>query len=219
LLIFQKHNPLTFDEHELGDYIETALRWFGEAHRRDASCTYPFLMWNCLEKAGASRVHGHAQLLLAKGVPYECPSRMFHAAETYRERCGRDYFGDLCKVHETLGLGVSEGSVCSFASLVPVKDKEIVVVSTDALKGNLTAVRAVYRALRCMIDKLGVTSFNCAVWFPPFGEESGRPTIVRVVDRGNIFKRPADMAAMELYGSSVIAADPYRVADALRGEG
>jgi len=39
---------------------------------------------------------------------------------------------------------------------------------------------------------------------------------VRIVDRGSIFKPTADMGGMELYGSSVIATDPYTVIKALR---
>ena len=55
---------------------------------------------------------------------------------------------------------------------------------------------------------------------PPVAEVeedwSGFPTVVRIVDRGDPANRTSDMGAMELYAASVVASDPFRVAEALR---
>ena len=63
-------------------------------------------------------------------------------------------------------------------------------------------------------------SFNLALYLPPFGnvEEdwSGFPVLVRIVDRGDVNNKTSDMGAMELYASSVIASDPFRVIKALQ---
>jgi hypothetical protein len=40
--------------------------------------------------------------------------------------------------------------------------------------------------------------------------------VVRIVDRGDPNNKTADIGAMELYAASVIASDPFRVAEALR---
>jgi hypothetical protein len=58
------------------------------------------------------------------------------------------------------------------------------------------------------------------VYLPPLapdGEDWRRfPPIARIVDRGDASNKTSDMGAMELYAASVIATDPYQVADALR---
>ena len=69
-------------------------------------------------------------------------------------------------------------------------------------------------------DRLGVRSFNLALWRPPLGPQTAGweefPTMVRLVDRGDPFIRPSDIGAMELYGTPIVGSDPYDVIAALR---
>jgi hypothetical protein len=66
-----------------------------------------------------------------------------------------------------------------------------------------------------------VRSFNLALWRRPLvGGDAvtawdGFPPIVRIVDRGDPFSRPSDIGAMELYGTPIVASDPYDVIAAL----
>jgi hypothetical protein len=80
--------------------------------------------------------------------------------------------------------------------------------------------QALYDALACFRDRLGVSSFNVAVYMPPIApvEEdwSDFPVIVRIVDRGDPVSRTCDMGAMELYAANVIGTDPFFVASQLR---
>ena len=80
--------------------------------------------------------------------------------------------------------------------------------------------RAVYLALDTLVHRLGTRAFSPALyWRPLDGVEedwSGFPTIARIVDRGDPFSRMADIGAMELYAASVVSADPFAVAGALR---
>ena len=66
----------------------------------------------------------------------------------------------------------------------------------------------------------GVVSYNMALYLPPLspdGEDWRRfPPLARLVDRGDPANKTSDIGAMELYASSVIAADPFRLAEALR---
>ena len=70
------------------------------------------------------------------------------------------------------------------------------------------------------LQTLGVRAFNVAFYMPPLtpSEEgwSGFPTVVHMVDRGSSANRTSDIGAMELYAASVVASDPFRVADLLR---
>jgi hypothetical protein len=109
------------------------------------------------------------------------------------------------------------GGVRILAYLAPLKDKEILLFSEtldDALK------KSVYKVLDCYVRKMGVTSFNVAICPPPLGptkeDWGGFPVLVRILDRGDLMSRTVDMAAMELYASSVVFSDPFQVMKALR---
>ena len=66
LVIFKKHNPLEFNLEEFSDYIDTSFKWFEMVFNRDKNFQFPFFVWNCLPRAGASLIHGHAQILITK---------------------------------------------------------------------------------------------------------------------------------------------------------
>jgi hypothetical protein len=74
-----------------------------------------------------------------------------------------------------------------------------------------------------MLGDMGVQAFNVAVFGPPLGDIderwAGFPLVARLVDRGDPTSDASDIAAMELFGSSVIASDPFEVAWALTEKG
>lgn len=218
VVIFNEHNPLSFTSEAIADYIDTAMAWLRKAHETDAQATYPFWLWNCLWRAGASIVHGHAQMILGKTMHYARVEGLRRAALAYRDATGHNYFHDLYEAHESVGLALEAEGTRILTYLAPIKDKEVILLSEnldDGLKGSI------YRVLDCYVRELGVSSFNVAICMPPLGpvEEdwSGFPVVVRIVDRGDPFDRTVDMAAMELYASSVLFSDPFDVMEVLRG--
>ena len=131
---------------------------------------------------------------------------------------GSDYFEDLARVHASLGLDIPLEDVRAFASLCPIKEKELVVVGKDP--GDASLSHAVGALLQGYVEALGVRAFNVAFYLPPFAptqeDWTDFPTVVYIVDRGDPSNRTSDMGAMELYAASVVASDPFRVAKALR---
>jgi hypothetical protein len=218
LLVFDEHNPLVFSGEHVRDYIDTALAWARRAHCLDKDAVYFFLLWNCLWKSGASVLHGHAQMTLSRGIHYGKVEHLRRAALLYRVGHGVNYFDDLYAVHKALGLAIDYRNVHILAYLTPIKEKEVILLAPrldDDMKW------AIYRVLRSLIDKLGVRSFNLALHMGPIDgvpeDWKGFPAQVRIVDRGDPHNRTCDFGAMELYGNSVIASDPFRVAKALAG--
>ena len=126
---------------------------------------------------------------------------------------------DVWRLHAALGLGHERHGCRIFCSLTPIKEKETYIVGR-ALDGNFA--RAVYDVLRRYVDDLGVVSFNLVLYLPPLGptteDWSDVPVLARLVDRGDATSRTSDFGSMELYASSVIASDPFRVAETLRQE-
>ncbi len=225
LIIFNKHNPLDFNEKEVQDYFRTALKWFDKAHKSNKKAVYPFILWNCLWRAAASIIHGHMQVVLGEGLHYGEAENDNKARREYYNRYKRDYFSDYYKAHQLVGLGLEHKGVKVFASLVPRKDKEITIISK---KLDEKCVKAIYLVMDCFKKDLGVMSFNLSVVLPPLapaprqpqsGEESAKasdwkdfPVIIRVIDRGSLSNKTTDVGGMEIYDmANVIPSDPYKV--------
>lgn len=214
MVVFENPNPLSFDRDCVHDYMDTAWEWAQRAHRFDPEAKYYFFMWNCLRRAGASLLHGHAQMTLSRKSHFAKVEGLRQSALRYKERYGTCYFDDLFRVHDMLGLALeNKDGIRTMVYLTPVKEKEIMVMAQeygDALKD------AVYEMLAALRDAMNVTSFNLAVVTPPLAKSKesweGFPVIARAVDRGQPRSASCDIGTMELYAASVISSDPFQIA-------
>ena len=216
VVVFAQHNPLEFTREAIVDYLEVGLRWGHEALEADPDAKYYFFMWNCLWKSGASILHGHAQVACTRGMHYAHVEHLRRAALQYRETHGVNFFDDLYAAHESLGLTAETDGVRALASLTPIKEKEV-WLRADAIGPALGD--AIYRVLRVYVQQLHVASFNVVLYVPPLARTpedwSGFPVIARIVDRGPLLNKTTDFGAMELYASSVVASDPFKLMDYL----
>ncbi|MDD1678567.1 MAG: hypothetical protein LUO93_05210 [Methanomicrobiales archaeon] len=211
LVIFRQHHPFICEEEKIRDFLDVAQTWFLRAQQYDPRARYPFFMWNCLWRAGASIIHGHAQALLAV-EPYQSVEDWLHTCDSYRKRFGSGYGEDLFRLHEALGLGRSyrEGGI--LACLTPVKEKEMMILApaVENLPPLISRVLSLYH-------RLGVCSFNLAIFQPPLNVSG--PVMARVVDRGDLLSRSSDIGGMELYGgTAVVSSDPFVMMDALAAQ-
>jgi hypothetical protein len=219
VIVFDDHNPLHLTPEKVSDYVAVGLEWCRKALEADPEARYPFLMWNCLWRAGGSIIHGHAQVTATRGAHYPRVEHLRRASASYRAEQGSDYFDDLYRIHDALGLSIqAEGGVRAFASLSPVKEKELVVIGESPEDDSLR--RTVGALLEGYVRDLGVRTFNVAFYMPPLApvdeDWSGFPTVVHLVDRGSPANRTSDIGAMELYAAPVVTSDPFRVAEILR---
>ena len=216
VIIFDDHHPLRFSEAQLADHFNTAQAWSRQAHEADPDACYPFFLWNCLWRSGASILHGHAQMTLTQGSHYVKVEALRQAALRYRKQYGSDYFADLIAGHRALGLSVDHDSATILTSLTPFKEKETHIIAPEL---NRDLVAAIYFVLSTFIERFGMQSFNLALYQRPLAATAepweGFPTIVRLIDRGNIQAKTSDLGAMELFAQSVVASDPFQIATAL----
>ncbi|MFN2292417.1 MAG: hypothetical protein ACK2UC_14590 [Anaerolineae bacterium] len=216
VIIFDDHHPLSFTEEQLADHINTAQAWAERAHEADPDACYPFFLWNCLWRSGASILHGHAQMTLTRGGHYVKVEALRQAALRYRRQNGSDYFTDLIAAHRALGLAIDHNSATILPSLTPFKEKETHIIGAEV---NRDLVAAIYFVLNTFIERFGMQSFNLALYQRPLAATpepwEGFPTIVRLIDRGNLQDKTSDLGAMELFAQSVVASDPFQVAAAL----
>jgi hypothetical protein len=217
LVVFNERHPLRFTREMLHDYIDTGGRWGDLAHASDPEAKYYMFLWNCLWRAGASLLHGHAQVIMGRGMHYAAVEYLRQRAAVYQAHHRANYFNDLFLVHQSIGCGFEKGGTKVIANLAPKKENEVLLFApfvSDSLKDR------VYETLECFRDRLGVSSFNVVIYTPPWSETpeswEGFPVVVRIVDRGDPSSRTADMGAMELYAASVVSSDPFALARSLR---
>jgi hypothetical protein len=217
LVIFDEHDPLLLSEDRVRDYLEVGHSWAQEVLRTDPAAMYYLFAWNAIWKSGASLIHGHAQVSCTRDMHYPQVERLRRLAIGYREQFGGDYFEDLLRVHEALGLALRHEGVAVIAHLTPLREKEVLILGEKPAE---LMAGAAYRVLDCLISSLEVTSFNLVAYMPPLVETdedwSHFPCMIRIVDRGDPMKRTNDVGAIELFASSVVSTDPFRLIDALR---
>jgi len=217
MVIFNEFNPLHFSREQVIDYIDVAWEWAKRAQTEQPQAKYFFFCWNCLWRSGASIYHGHAQVMLTSGRHYAKIEGLRRAALGYRRDYGSDYFRDLFQVHHSVGCAVEKEGVKVLAHLTPFRDNEVMLM-VDGL--NLSLKERIYEVLACLRDRLGVTSFNLGLVTPPLAETEesweGFPVIVRVVDRGDSNSQASDIGGIEIYASSVVSSDPFKLAQQLR---
>ncbi len=217
MVIFNEFNPLQFSQEQVIDYIDTALEWARQAQAKRPQAKYFLFVWNCLCRAGASIVHGHAQMMLTEGSHYAKIEALRRAALGYRQKYGSNYFDDLFLAHQSVGCTLEKGGVRILASLTPFRDNEIILIAD---KLDLPLKERIYEVLAFYRDKMGVVSFNLSLITPPLAatEESweGFPVMVKLLDRGDPNIRSSDVGGVEIYAASVVASDPIELAQQMR---
>ncbi len=222
VIVFDAHDPLAFDGELVADVLRTGRAWAERARAGDPAAVNYLLIWNCLWRAGGSIVHGHAQALLGSGRHYARIERLRRDVAAYAGAVpGGDLLEELVAVHRSLGLTIDlADGVTLVANLTPVKERELLVVGTAGMdETDRRFIDGLARTLVAYRDRIGVRSFNLALWRPPLkvadGWELVAP-IARIVDRGDLAHRPSDIGAMELYATPIVGSDPFELIDALR---
>jgi len=216
LVIFNKSHPLKFTREEVIDYLDTSWRWAQQAHKYYPANKYFFFCWNCLWRSGASINHGHAQMTLNRGRAYSRIESLRNTAIAYQRQYNSNYFNDLFRIHQMLGLTKEVDGVQIMAYLTPIKNNEIIVMSRE-LTPNFAS--CIYDGLATYRDSLGVTSFNMAMATPPLSRTretwQGFPVISWMVDRGKLEYRSSDIGSLELFAANSVDCNPFELAELL----
>ncbi len=213
--VFKEYHPLKFEAAQVVEYLMVARQWAEQVRQQDPQACYFFFMWNCHFRAGASIMHGHAQMTVSRQQAYGKVERLRRDGQDYNRQHRRNLFNDMVQVHKSLGLtNTPADRVVALASLTPIKEREMWLVSdlwSPELALGLYQTLAYYKSL-------GVAAFNVAAYLPPIadppsGEDwSEFPVIIRLVDRGDPQARSSDLGALDLFAASTIINDPFEVA-------
>jgi hypothetical protein len=206
------HNFLKLSAADSRQMWETVGLYIARARSAVPGLRYIFCGWNGGFKSAMSLMHCHLNIL---GWTH----RHCGFAEQVAARCPPQYWTRLQHLHDQIGLGFRYDDVTGFASLCPVKEREICFQSRDLISGAV----ALHRVLRVLFER-GTNNFSVAAILSPsvvgatvrrFGDWPG--VLWRVVDRGDMRTRHSDIGAVEMLGgATVYSADPWPVAAWLR---
>lgn len=222
VLPFAVHDPRIPPSREpFLDELDVADRFFEAAHQADERAIYSSYGRNNLDKAAASIWwHGHAQLQQEIGCHEGVMEELLDVFHTYRWRFGRDYFQDLFRAHELVGLGVERSGVMVMPYLTPLGNRHIRMV---AYAFDEPQRDVLFRIVHYFMDEkgFGAKAFNFTIVYRPISYDGrdwgGMPAIIAdILDRGDITKRNNDVGFSErLLKSPITTIDPYRVQEGI----
>ena len=249
LVLFKHHEPLEFTLPQLGGLLEAGQKWVHNTHAACPEAGHPLLMWNSGPRSGASQYHGHAQMVLTE-TPLPDIERRLAAAAAFAAR-GEDAatgmapaedgaipagaaFEQACaEAHAALGLrrvlrlpgaqGHGDEVAWVYHETQPLKDMDTCVLGTAVDSPAFIAL--MHCALRTLIDRCGVMTFNVSVTgFTHGGEGTGDThqvgrVVARLVSRGKVTSAASDYGALEVFtGASIGHTSPWRLAAELDAE-
>jgi len=217
-LAFGDHRMHDLDgltESEFVGLFTTGERYLATARRLRGRARFCAIFINGGPRSGSSVEHAHAQIVARD-------DRHFAYPEMVATRCPPDYWQRTRLAHDQAGLTILQGDSEGWVSLAPVKERDITALSPDVAEG----ARVMYRIWRGLVAR-GTRNFSLtAILSPGYFSATDCPerflrwprVVWRFVDRGDPDVKHADIGSMELFGSSVVASDPYATARLLRDE-
>jgi len=160
---------------------------------------------------------------------------MQHCARNYQlAHPKRNYFLDLIAISRSMGLAKTSGDSTILVNFTPSFGYDLLVISWNFDQDFRDAMD---RAINLLLKKFESVTFNIGITFPPLeeglvrkrlnrtflkegliGDDSPMPYIGHLVDRGDPSngKFTSDVGGMKLFGSSIVARDPFEIGKILR---
>jgi diadenosine tetraphosphate (Ap4A) HIT family hydrolase len=210
----EAHNLLRLSLDQFMGMFDVAERYIKQARKKRPAAKSFIIFLNGGPKAAASVAHAHIQIVGKEGDQH------FGYAETLLTRCGPDYWERVREVHEDLELIVTRGRAVAWVNVAPVRDRDITIASATIREG----AQLVYDLLQVLIER-GTNNFTLAAILSPeyVTNEISRhgwkwPLVLwRLIDRGDMRVKHSDVGAMEFFGSCVVASDPFKIAQWVKG--
>ena len=168
LIVSKHHSPLTFNAEIIQDYFATSQRWFEKVNSVDRDAVFPFMSWDAGPRASASQVHQHLQVVLTHDRYLSKAENTRRAASVFERRfVGKNYWAEVAMVHSQMGLALSHGNSVVISHSCPVKEREMIVVTSDHTSPDFA--EALNAALESLRDDIGVRALSMGVSFTPVG--------------------------------------------------
>ncbi|BFZ08752.1 hypothetical protein BsWGS_11791 [Bradybaena similaris] len=214
VLALKQHDPLHWSLEVFLDLFRLTETWIKKAHTHNPQARYPALIWDVLPKCGASQVHPHLQLVLDLERYHGEIEAWRKGAQEYYNIHNSNYFTDLVAVYSALNLTVTYGSAVAFASLVPKRDHEMVVMAREP---NTDFYTLLYLVLRAFVDDLHKMCYSMGLAYPAVDTQEGRlPIFARTITRGYVTDMRSDVSSFEMFLATNVNIDPYKTIDIVK---
>ncbi|CAG5134701.1 unnamed protein product [Candidula unifasciata] len=214
VVAMKQHDPLHWSLEEFVDLFRLTETWIKKANSHYPQARYPALIWDILPKCGASQVHPHLQLVLDFERYHGEIEAWRRGAQEYYSLHNSNYFTDLVAVYSALNLTVTYGSAVAFASLVPKRDHEMVIMAREPSTDFYTLLFAV---LRAFIDDFHKMCYSMGMAYPAVDTPEGKlPIYARVITRGFVTDIRSDISSFEMFLATNVNIDPYKTIDVVR---
>jgi hypothetical protein len=204
----EMHNLLRLSKEEFVGLFTVAEEYIRQSRTLLPSAHFFLCFLNGGPKSAAGVPHCHLQVLGRT-------DRHFAYAETIRARCPEHYWQSVEAVHRDIGLRLGDAESTAWVNIVPVKERDMVVAAPSFKSG----ASLIFDMLQVLYAH-GTNNFTLAAIVSPSYVRGGGangfhdwPAILwRFVDRGDMRARHSDIGGAELFGSSIIATDPWQLA-------
>lgn len=219
LIAFEHSALISPTDDEFSDRYDVFDQWREAAYAASkGEDVYSSIIENRLRKAGSSIDHSHSQMALRSGRHEGGMEEYLAISNWYGHQKGGNYFDDLFRVHQLLGLGVEVGHLRAFPSLTPVKDAEVIVFAD---RFDSQTRQLLFKIYDYYMNVLGAKAFNFIMGFKPLGYDGrdwGRvpALIARFINRGDPTAKNGDIAGFELAGTSITSTDQFQVNKVLK---
>ena len=203
-------------------FDDVVVRWFKSVHSIKPHLTHPHLIWDTLEKGGASQVHPHLQLWLGSHNYMGKMRSLSEAAKRYQMHHQRNYFEDFVMAHALFGLTLSVQDAVIVAPLVAQLDHEFVVLDmTQELENGLLSrdfIKAYYLVRKTLQEELTIYCTSSAMALPPVPNTgSYLPAIARTGSRGKDCLSPvSDISSLNIYSAHALSSNLFANMEALK---
>lgn len=219
-LVLGGHNPYEATEEEFKDQMGLLLDWANIKAQLDPDNRFARFGLNRGYKAAGSRVHDHEQGELRAGsMHFPFAERLNEVVHYYGIFGKGNFFEDLFKAHEVLGLGAQVGRAKIMSMLVPPKEHGIMLIddeSSDFKNFSMSKdfIKALWEVQQFMLNEEKVREYNIFILPRPKNPDCPEywdkyRTIAVLVDRGQSTTPNGDIGYAELSGTAVISYDPF----------
>lgn len=210
--------PKTIDKltyQHFSDFYKQIFEWFKVAYRHDPSFCYPHVLLD-LNLETNTDILPTAHLLLTAGRYYGFMQMLTNTAIYYNSEINfnSNYFADILKLHNMLGLAVGYKDAYAISYLTPRREKEIWILSKNF---DDDAHNVVFTVIRTYFKELGVKAISMSIYLPPLLDSYDGmqryikvPVLVRISSIEPTLNFNTD-SLMELLSATSVHHDPFLI--------
>lgn len=229
LILSRNHNPVALSKPEFLDMFNTAILWFKKVRTLDNNALHPAVLWDVMPKSGASQVHPHFQLSIGP-KNYGGMRRWLEASKHYYNKNNRNFYEDFILIHRALGLTYRYKNAVIIANLIPIKEQEFYLIAENSESGYKNLATLLHKTIKIMVDDYENYAWSMAMFLPKYeGSQSKFFTekttcendgdlnriVLRIVFRTPAAAMRSDYNGLDMYTSSVLGIDRYKIANNL----